>query len=123
MNTNANFDMLAASEEQIMNHYAKIHLNQSAQGAMEFAQSMLKFNAKHKLSNTEWRRALKLGNRPVKARLDNWSFDSSMRVQDFEQCLNRNVKYGNGGATTRILGYDLEARRVLTQTGSIYELK
>lgn len=123
MNTNANFDMLAASEEQIMIHYAKIHLNQSAQGAMEFAQSMLKFNARHVLPNTEWRRVLKLGKYPVKARLENWSFDSFVLVTDFEHCLNRNVKYGNGGTTTRIIGYDLEARRVLTQTGSVYELK
>lgn len=116
-------DFLAMDEDEIMMLYAIVHLNQSMTGAVEFKQSMVKFCARNCLPVNEWRRVLKLAKYPVKARVENWSFDSSFIEQDFSRCLNRTVKYGNGGTTTRIIGYDLENRRILTQTGSVYELE
>lgn len=69
-----------------------------------------------------WRSALDLSRMPVKAILENWSFDSDVIDRDFTKCLSRSVKYGNGGTTTRILGFDFQTRRVLTVSGSVYQL-
>lgn len=116
-------DFLAMDEEEIMMLYAVVHLRQGLAGAVEFKKATSAFLHRNKKLQSTWRRELKLGKAQLKARVENWSFDSTRIDQDFRDCLGRNVKYGNGGATTRIIGYDLENRRILTQTGSVYELE
>lgn len=121
MNTSKR-DFLTLSQEEIMQLYAAVHLKQSQVGVAEFATSIKRYLERNNRPLDAWRRELKLERFPVKARVENWSFDSSRIDQNFEQCLSRTLKYGNGGTTTRIIGYDLGCRRVLTETGSIYEL-
>jgi len=117
-------DLLEMSEEDIMVLYAKTHLGQNDYGAKEFKNATVAFLNRHKKPLNEWRRDLKLGGKVVKTHIfEGWSFDSSIVDQDFDNCLNRTIKYADGqGATTRIIGYDKASRRVLTQTGSIYWL-
>jgi hypothetical protein len=122
MNNNQNRSLLEMGEEDVMVHYAKVHLKQNDYGAKEYKNSTVAFLKRRELPLSKWRHELKLANRPVKAVLTNWSFDSTLLEHDFSHCLNRTIKYGNGGTTTRIIGYDKDARRVLTETGSIYEL-
>jgi hypothetical protein len=117
-------DLLSMSEEDIMVLYAKTHLGQNDYGAKEFKNATVAFLNRQKKPLDTWRRELKLGGKVVKMYIfEGWSFDSTTLEQDFDKCLNRTIKYGNGqGATTRIIGYDKESRRVLTQTGTIYWL-
>ena len=114
--------MLAMTEEEVMELYARVHLKQTTVGAVDFRNCTVKFQEKNKLPKNHWRRSLLLSKYPVKAVLKNWSFDSTTPENDFNYAFSRTVKYGNGGSTTRIIGYDLPNSLILTETGSVYKL-
>ncbi|MBN3760971.1 hypothetical protein [Burkholderia sp. Ac-20365] len=64
-----------------------------------------------------------LSSRAMKARLDVWSLPRIKdSIADRSKVVGRCVTWGAGGQTTVIVACDPATHRVLTQSGSVYEL-
>lgn len=59
----------------------------------------------------------------VKAVLQSWSLAQLKgRTEDATGPIGQSVLFGNGGQTTVIVDFDPELKRVITRSGSVYEL-
>lgn len=116
-------DVLAMSDTDLLALVYYVLHGYTADSAQRHAAKLIAACHDASMSPSGMRSQMDLAEYDLTDTLENWSFDSTRIEQDFSKCLLRSVKYGNrDGQTSRIIACDPVSKRVLTQSGSVYQL-